>query len=1014
MTIKLIHLSDIHFRMNWAEDQGVVISNVIDDIECQIAEFDINNTYIVISGDIVLVGGNDELYSAFVEEIGSRLDSLGITKERRICVPGNHDISRNWIKNNKLNHESVLLQQLTEKEFNDYAQQPSSLLASKFDNYKKFEQEFAAYGIANEFMTGRGWTIGEEVGIYCLNSAIFSSGDSSSDRSNLAIDTRRLQEWNSSCRAKYKILVMHHPISWLNEWGRKEIELILEADFSLLLTGHEHEQSAVHYIKGSSRLVKCSAPALFTHKKDELGYGIVSMDAKEGVMDISYRQWTKYRSFVSGVNFSNTDNGLVEFSKNDKTKSTQRSSKSDAIERMLKSNLEATLKSFIEQPSIWINPELYEICENDKNSENLENKRVNLIELINRPKSAVITAPAQFGLSSLSHYLCLEAWKKNANTAWVRLDADLVRAFEFQEEIERQLVLFDLDGSCIECIVIDSWDNSNKEKVKLLKKISEYYGDIPILIMQTKNEHFFSSANSPAQVCGRKLAVLHLNSLSRMQIREIIVQYNALKHIHNDDEVLLNNIISDLKDLNLHRTPLNCLTLLKVSEVNFDDGPVNRTEVIKRILFLLFNVDKIATYKRRPDLKDCEHVLGWYCENILRENKLLFTRDKFLHSTREFCKKNMIDIEVHVLFDTLADNNIIVRKGTTFCFKFTYWVMYFAAQRMHQSNAFKKFIFEGKRYAAYPELIEFYTGIDRNRDDALDVLINDLREVQELVLGKVGFADEMNIYKYAQWSPTNQSIEKLQNEFENEVQQSNLPESIKDQYADRSYDPKKPYNQDINNIVQDYLLDLLAQLMSSSSRALRNSDYASPVIRMSLLTLIISCWELITKILLVLTPVLCEKGVGEFEGTKFILVGNAVNLTPKEKFICVLNNIPANVVDWFLNDLYSPKMGPLMFNYLHAEKNEIRNHYIAMMLIEKRPHNWRRELERYIGNAHKNSFYLYSVANTLEKEQKLGFTSLSNMTDIIYLRKMVLAKHKTGVKKPGKKLIDKCELIEKE
>jgi hypothetical protein len=76
--------------------------------------------------------------------------------------------------------------------------------------------------------------------------------------------------------------------------------------------------------------------------------------------------------------------------------------------------------------------------------------------------------------------------------------------------------------------------------------------------------------------------------------------------------------------LNLHRTPLNCLTLLKVSEIDFDESPVNRSEMIKRVLFLLFNIDDVPTYKTRPDLKDCEYVLGYFCEHLIRDGAYSF------------------------------------------------------------------------------------------------------------------------------------------------------------------------------------------------------------------------------------------------------------------------------------------------------------------------------------------------------------------------------------------------------
>lgn len=54
------------------------------------------------------------------------------------------------------------------------------------------------------------------------------------------------------------------------------------------------------------------------------------------------------------------------------------------------------------------------------------------------------------------------------------------------------------------------------------------------------------------------------------------------------------------------------------------------------------------------------------------------------------------------------------------------WLYYFAAHRMHHDPTFAAFILSDRRYAAYPELIEFYAGIDRRRSDAVACMTTDL------------------------------------------------------------------------------------------------------------------------------------------------------------------------------------------------------------------------------------------------------------------------------------------------
>src|SRR5690554_7788484 len=56
-------------------------------------------------------------------------------------------------------------------------------------------------------------------------------------------------------------------------------------------------------------------------------------------------------------------------------------------------------------------------------------------------------------------------------------------------------------------------------------------------------------------------------------------------------------------------------------------------------------------------------------------------------------------------------------------------------------SEFLQYIYNNKKYIDYPEIIEFYTGIDRNKADALEVLSQDLDETLLSVKNKVKIPD---------------------------------------------------------------------------------------------------------------------------------------------------------------------------------------------------------------------------------------------------------------------------------
>ena len=609
--------------------------------------------------------------------------------------------------------------------------------------------------------------------------------------------------------------------------------------------------------------------------------------------------------------------------------------------------------------------------------------------------STIFKAPTQFGLTSLSHFLVQQAWKND--NLWIYIDCDKTKPHNIHNAVKNEVNSLGLDIKDVKCIILDSWSPFEEGSMKKLKNLCEEHKNTPIYVMQRIDDSKFLESEDSEKI-NRDFKVLNLLSLPRTQIRKIVNEYNNAKDIGEED-IILAKVISDLENLNIHRTPLNCITLLKVSERHFDESPVNRTNMLDMVLFVLFNMDGIPTYRTKPDLKDCEYVLGRFCENLIRNDSYQFSRESFLNQLTSFCKDKLIDLEVDIVFDVLIANNIITKSDVNFSFRSSYWILYFAAKRMHTDQEFAQYIFMSKKYIAFPEIVEFYTGIDRYRTDALKILIQDIIEVRGVVQNKVRLPDTMNPYASFKWKPTEEQIEIAQKEINQNVIDSGLPEYLKDKHADNSYDQIRPYNQSIQAFFQEYSLHNLMQNIKASSRALRNSDYVDPALKREMLTEIFNCWEQISKVLLALTHLLATEGEAKFEGTNFELRGYfGETYEDKVKQIILVN--PTNVVGFFKDDLFSSKIGPLIYDQFYLEKNNFKRHHIALLLVFTRPRDWKKHIEKYIASVSKDSFYLYDIFNALRARYRYDFASNKELTDISYLIKMSLAKHTFGDKEP--------------
>jgi len=80
------------------------------------------------------------------------------------------------------------------------------------------------------------------------------------------IDTRSLHKWLAETDFKTRILVMHHPLDWLIEWAKLELEKIISNSFQLVFSGHIHENSTTFSSRGIGKSVHCVAPPLYYDK----------------------------------------------------------------------------------------------------------------------------------------------------------------------------------------------------------------------------------------------------------------------------------------------------------------------------------------------------------------------------------------------------------------------------------------------------------------------------------------------------------------------------------------------------------------------------------------------------------------------------------------------------------------------------------------------------------------------------------------------------------------------------
>ena len=993
------------------------------DLAKQISHYD--DPYLVFSGDLVSAGGIENQYSTFATNIAASLHGH-FSRDRIICVPGNHDISQEALRPLATLQMGSLDVLTSETVFNDNVPQLSEMFFyPKLRDYIAAEADFAGYGCCQANLGGAGWDLDNGIGVYCLNTALCSyahlpdpQGAIISDKSKLMIDTRVMQQWLQQTASTIRILVMHHPIEWLAPWANSELDTVIANDFSLVLFGHLHQATATFSSRGDSGVVAVSAPPLFTRKGDLLGYSFVTVDTETRAVEVQYRQWTPGQKFVTGASLSNTDDGVVKFPRWTRPPlpigDTKPVPEPGDTEGILLDEFEEAMTSYSSKETPWVDRDLASMPETDPDRDTAT--LVTPQDLIDNLRPLVVRAPTQFGLTCLGRYVALQHWRQSANRNVVAM-LDVIAIPPHRHGVLRVLETrceeLGVQTSAVAAIILDNY-SADKRSRRILKELRSAFPQVPTIVLQSIDDCArIADAIEVDNVA--EFETLYLWALTKTRIRELVTGY-VQEMDDLDDDLVTARVTADIEALNIHRSPLNCLMILRLAEQAFEESPVNRTEMIGRVLTVLFlQYDQIPRYATRPDLKDCEYALGYFCEWLVRTGRTTFSKNEFYKKVFEYCKAQLLDLDVEILFAFLAVKNVLVSKGTDFGFRFSYWLYYFAAHRMHHNDAFASFILSDGRYAAYPELVEFYAGIDRRRQNAVARLTTDLAQMNGDFLERTQIAEGFNPFGHAKWEPDQVALDHLREEVRDSMSASALPAAVKDAVADRQYDRAQPYYQELRKFIDTSSLHQLMQAIRGAARVLRNSDHVEPEAKSALLDEVMWSWIRVCQILVILSPVLAVQRRATFEDIAFVLADWDEKEELQDRWSKIMTCIVDNVVSWFQDDIFSKKMGALLCNHIRTNRGELSEVLVLLVMIRQKAPGWVRETRRFILKEHKNSFYLSRVFAALRTEYRIGFFGERTRQELRHLAAMTLARHDVGVKRPNKRLIEKAaEALDKQ
>ena len=280
-TLTWLHVSDFHFKDADPYDRDVVLNSLISAVEEKVRLRDICLDCIFVTGDIAHSGREQE-YVAASDFFDKLRKVTALDKNRLFIVPGNHDVDRNKGKglDRSLSSEEESVD-FFGPEHPQYHFAKLGAFRQWFNNYFEGVQKFPSRSTCQ---TQEIDVRGIRIGVVAINSALFSMDQY--DHGKLWVGRRCLDEAIEEVNRlspHLRIALIHHPLEWLHEDERSNIQTKLSNNVDCILRGHLHEAESSATVTSTTSVLHIAAGAAYQSRQypNRAFFVHVDLDASE-------------------------------------------------------------------------------------------------------------------------------------------------------------------------------------------------------------------------------------------------------------------------------------------------------------------------------------------------------------------------------------------------------------------------------------------------------------------------------------------------------------------------------------------------------------------------------------------------------------------------------------------------------------------------------------------------------------------------------------------------------------
>lgn len=259
-----LHISDIHIGSDYVLEQEIVLSSLTESFKPGGALSQYLPDIIFCTGDIANKGKVEEYDTAekYLRDLCavSRIEPSSV-----FLVPGNHDIDRTNVP--RFSRIELKSTNAVNDFFLDKKNPDRKFAFTALQNYSTFYKRFSneSFDFENPYNVRIVQIKGLTLGIVELNSALLSGYDDVQGKLIIGecVVRQAIRDLNKNKEIDISFFLVHHPLDWLSNFEKYNIQSLIRENCHVLLHGDRHEANPYSVLAGEGKHVVNEVGATF-------------------------------------------------------------------------------------------------------------------------------------------------------------------------------------------------------------------------------------------------------------------------------------------------------------------------------------------------------------------------------------------------------------------------------------------------------------------------------------------------------------------------------------------------------------------------------------------------------------------------------------------------------------------------------------------------------------------------------------------------------------------------------